>query len=329
MSSRRLSLHYLPEPERDRWLPGDRWVRPLVRRLVRGRPRPGGLDKVFLNLRLGLDRLRLPYEVNLPYRRLRPGDLVGVLGRGRHCLEDYARPEPLVAGIGLMTHPSQWPTLLSDHPVACYLQHSAWTADVYRPFFGDRCAVWPVGIDTVAWQPRVNSADKPFDFLLYDKIPWDRDGWEDRLVRPMRETLARGGLSHRVIRYGEYQPGEYRAALDQCRAVLCLSPHESQGLAYQEAMAAGVPILAWDPGFCQDPERFAWGQPVIPTTSVPYFDARCGRRFADLAEFERELPRFLEDLRAGRLAPRDFVLEHLTVEKCSRHFVEILQERLS
>jgi len=326
---RRISLHYLPEPERDRWVPGDRWVRPLVRRIVRGAPRPGGLDKVFLNLRLGLDRLRIPYEVNRPFARLRGDDLVAVLGRGRHCLDGYARREPLVAGIGLMTHPSQWPTLLADFPVACYLQHSDWAAAVYRPYFGDRCAVWPVGIDTVAWQPPARPADKAVDFLLYDKIPWERDRWEAELTTPIREALARGGFGHRTIRYGHYQPGEYRTALDQCRAMICLSPHESQGIAYQEALSAGVPILAWDPGTCQDPERFQWGQPVIATTSVPYFDGRCGRRFADLAGFERELPAFVDELRAGRFAPRDYILENLTVEKCSRRFVEILQERLA
>jgi hypothetical protein len=324
----RICLTYRSEPERDRWLPGDRWIRPAVRRLIRGRGRPGGLDKVFLNLRLGLDRLQIPYEVNLSFDRLRAGDLVGVLGRGRHCLDGYARREPLVAGIGLMTHPSQWPTLLADYPVACHLQHSAWTDAVYRPYFGDKCAIWPVGIDTLGWQPRTPPAAKTVDFLLYDKIPWERDTWDEKLVRPIVESLARGGLTHTTLRYGQYQPGEYRDTLDRVRAMICLSPHESQGIAYQEALASGVPILAWDPGFSQDPERFQWGQPVIPTTSVPYFDERCGRRFTDFAEFEKQLPLFLGSLRAGRLAPRDYILENLTVEKCSQHFVDLLKKYL-
>jgi hypothetical protein len=323
-----ISLHYYPEPERNRWVPGDRWVRPVVRRMLRGPARPGGLDKVFINLRLGLDRLRIPYVVNVPYRRQQAGDLVGVLGRGRHCLDGYERVEPLVAGIGLMTHPSEWPTLLTDFPVACYLQHSAWTEAIYRPYFGDRCAIWPVGIDTVAWQPRA-SADKSIDFLLYDKIHWERESWNEKLVHPIMEMLARGGFSHSSLRYGQYQPGEYRAALARARAMICLSPHESQGIAYQEALASGVPILAWDPGFSQDPERFKWGQPVIPACSVPYFDERCGRRFADFAEFAQNLPPFIDALRAGAFAPRDYILENLTVEKCSRHFVELLKKYLA
>ena len=59
-----LCLYYVNEPDRDRWIPGDRLWRPWVRRLVRGKPRPSGIDKVFLNLRAGLDRLGVSYTVN-------------------------------------------------------------------------------------------------------------------------------------------------------------------------------------------------------------------------------------------------------------------------
>lgn len=319
----RLCLYYRTEPERDRWVPGDRFVRPLVRRMVRGAPRPGGLDKVLINLRLGLDRLGVPYEVNLPFRQLRPNDRVAVLGRGRHCLDGYAQPNPIVAGIGLMTHPSEWPTLCTDYPVVRYLQHSAWCDAVYRPYFGDRCAIWPVGIDTARWQP-APAAGKTTDFLIYDKIHWNREGREAELVAPLRAALAAQGLTAETLRYGTYQPGDYRAALTRCRAMIFLSAHESQGLAAEEAMAAGVPLLAWAPGFLEDPERFKWGQPVIPATSVPYFDARCGLTFRDAAEFAQRLPQFRELLAGGRFAPRDYILENLTVEKCARHFVEIV-----
>lgn len=325
----RICITYRNEPERDRWLPGDRWIRPVVRRIVRGKPRPGGLDKVFINLRLGLDRIGLKYEVNLPFSRLRPDDLCGVLGIGHHCMDGYPRGRPLVAGIGLMTHPSQWPTLFEDYPVACYLQHSEWTAAVYRRYFGDRCAIWPVGIDTQAWSPEAAASDKPIDFLLYDKIHWERQTHERELLEPIRQALSRLGKSFESLRYGAYQPGEYRRALWRCRAMIVLSAHESQGIACQEAMSAGVPILAWDPGTCQDPDRFLWGDPVIPTTSVPYFDDRCGRRFADFAGFSRELPVFLDSLKSGSLRPRDYVLENLTVERCSKNFVDILREKLA
>jgi glycosyltransferase involved in cell wall biosynthesis len=228
-----------------------------------------------------------------------------------------------------MTHPSEWPTLFEDYPVACYLQHSEWTAAVYRRYYGDRCPVWPVGIDTAAWEPTVKQSDKPMDFLIYDKIHWDRPRCESDLLGPIGASLKGLGLKCMTLRYGDYGPGEYRNALAGCKAAIFLSAHESQGIACQEAMASGVPVLAWDPGRCQDPERFRWGDPDIPTTSVPYFDERCGRRFADFRDFERNLPVFLDAMGAGAFRPRDYVLENLTVEKCSKAFVEILKEKLS
>ena len=319
----RLCLYYLPEPERDRWLPGDRFMRPVVRRILRGPPRSGGLDKVLINLRLGLDRLRIPYTVNLPFRKLHSCDRVAVLGCGHHCLAGYTQPNPIVAGIGLMTHPSEWPTLCTDYPVVRYLQHSVWCDAVYRPFFGDRCAIWPVGIETDRWTPGPATA-KTTDFLLYDKIHWDGEERTTSLLTPIRVTLDRLGCTHETLRYGAYAPGAFQAALGRCRAMIFLSAHESQGIAAQEAMASGVPLLAWNPGFVEDPDRLKWGQTVIPATSVPYFDARCGLTFRHASEFATQLPAFLAAQRAGHLAPRDYILEHLTLEKCARHFVDLV-----
>jgi hypothetical protein len=326
---RRICITYTSEPERDRWVPGDRWIRPAVRRIVRGRRRPGGIDKVFINLCLGLERLKIPYEVNMPYGRLRATDLVGVLGRGRSCLEGYTRRESLVAGIGLMTHPSEWPTIFEDFPLACYLQHSEWTSAVYRAYFGDRCPIWPVGIDTNSWQPGPGTNSKPVDFLIYDKIHWDRPKYDAELTSPIRALLDRAGKTHESLRYGSYSSVQFRDALSRCKSAIFLSAHESQGIACEEALSSGVAVLAWDPGFCQDPERFKWNSPVIPTTSVPYFDGRCGLTFADFADFERTLPRFIEDLDSSTYRPRDYILENLTVEKCSQKFVDLLRERLT
>lgn len=321
----RVFLYYRTPPEVDRWVPGDRWVRPLVRRLVRGPKIPSGIDKVFLNLAAGLRELRTPLRVNRPWAEIRPGDRVGVIGRGRCSLAGYDRPNPLVAGVALMTHPSEWPTLCEDYPVARYVQHCEWAIALYRPYFGaHRCAIWPVGIDTAAWQP-APAAERRTDFLLYDKIHWDHDRYERDLLGPLREELRTRGLTFEVIRYGRYRPADYAAALKRCRALLFVSPHESQGLAYQEAMSAGLPVLAWDSGEWLDPARFTWGTPHVPATSVPYFDARCGERFRDASAFPAALGLFLERLRGGRYAPRDYMLENLTLARCARRYLDLLE----
>ncbi len=324
MSQPRICLYYRVEPERDRWLPGDRFVRPLVRRLVRGQPRMGGVERVFVNLRLGLDRLGIRHEVNLPFNDLRADDRVGVLGRGRYSLQGYDRPNPIVAGIGLMTHPSEWPTLCDDYPVVRYLQHSEWANNVYKPYFGERCGVWPVGIDTEAW--KCSGSTKDVDVLIYDKIYWDRDIQEGVLIQPILKELSRRGLRFARIVYGAYSQQDYRSLIERSRSMLFLSAHESQGIAYQECLSSGVPVLAWDQGRHLDPDRFRWGAAEIPVTSVPYFDSRCGEKFRGAEDFKAQLDRFLERLNQNDFCTRDYILENLTLEHCSQQFVDIMSD---
>jgi len=321
----RICLYYRPVPFTDRWVPGDRFVRPILRRIIRGRPRPGGVDKVFLNLCLGLDRLGIGYEVNLPWRKLAADDRVGVLGRERLSLQGYDRPNPIVAGIGLMTWPAQWPTLCEEYPVVTYLSHAKWVNDLYRPYFGDRCMLWPVGIDTDAWHPAPAEA-KTVDLLIYDKSRRFPDVDTSGLLATVESALAARGLTHETLVYGSYEPAEFHAALGRAKAMIFLCQHESQGIACQEAMASGVPILAWDPGFSVDPERFIWAEPVIPATSVPFFDPRCGRRFRTAEEFGGALDEFLDELRRGVYDPRSYVVEELGLEHCAQRFVDYLDE---
>jgi hypothetical protein len=316
----RVCLYYRKPPETDRWLPGDRYPRAAVRRLVRGRPRPGGIDRVFLNLCAGLDRLGVSYAVNLPFRELRSDDRVGVLGRGRSCLDGYDRDIPIVAGIGLMTHPSEWPSLCDDYPVATYLQHSEWTRALYVPYFGERCGIWAAGMDEKWWSPDP-AHEKTHDILVYDKVSWDRDRWQRELLEPVAAALRARGLRAISIRYGEYSPDEFRDALRGSRAMLFLSPHESQGFAYLEALSTGVPVLAWDPGMWMDPNRFAWGVEHAPATSVPFFDDRCGLRFTSAAQLPSALDALLDGLEANVFRPRDLVLESLTLETSATHFL--------
>jgi glycosyltransferase involved in cell wall biosynthesis len=317
----RICLYYRAEPEKDRWLRGDRFVRPIIRRIVRGKPRPGGLDKVFINLCLGLDKLGVPYEVNLPFSRLGSDDHVGVLGRGPRVLAGYNRPNPIVAGIGLMNHPSEWPSLCTDYPVVKYLQHSKWANDIFIPYYGKHCDIWPVGIDTEVWKPQ--PIQKTTDFLIYDKVRWDHDQYETSLLQPVRIELSERGLSFAEIRYGYYREEEFHKLLGRCRAMIFLCEHETQGLAYQECLSSGVPILAWDQGWWLDPNRSKWGQAETPATSVPYFDERCGITFANISQFPDRLSEFWARLQAGSLHPRDYILDNLTLEKCAQDYLRI------
>jgi hypothetical protein len=223
-----------------------------------------------------------------------------------------------------MGHPSEWPTLCDDYPVKQYLQHSAWANDIYRPYFGDRCGIWPVGIDTDAWAPHPDN-HKDIDLLIYDKVMWNPEAVKPPLYAVISDFASRKRLAVKILVYGKYSEQEYRSLLGRSRAMIFLCEHESQGLAYQECLSSGVPILAWDQGQYLDPNRFAWGQPNIAATSVPYFDNRCGERFKGLEDFDEKLSIFIQRIGASSYSPRDFILENLTLEGCAAQYLSFFE----
>src|SRR5438045_3567403 len=73
---------FYQEPDPDRWFALDRFPRRLIRRIIRGKRCPGGQERVFLNLRKGLDRLGVAYRVNdYKYAKENPRELVCVIGK--------------------------------------------------------------------------------------------------------------------------------------------------------------------------------------------------------------------------------------------------------
>ena len=311
--------------ETDRWVRGDRHVRPFVRRMVR-KPadRRSGMQKVVDNFIKGLSALGVDYRLNPGRSVLRRADKVISFGLGMRGLEDVRPDTAVVAAIGF-PHPAELPHLCEQYRIAKFLQHSPWVLDLARSsdlYRGDIFALWSAGIDTDEWTP-VDRAGKEPRLLVYEKIQFDRDLWSEALVRPIKTILADKGIAFRDIRYGGYTNGEFKEALAECTGMIFLSPHESQGLAYQEALACDVPVFAWDPGWWLDPARLKYGRDKVPATSVPFFDERCGARFADLSDFESGLDAFHAAALSGGYAPRAYVLENLTIAKSTRRMLEI------
>lgn len=316
---------FFRETVSDRWFEGDHRWRAKVRRIVRGPDPIGGLKLVYLNLLKGLDKIGAPYAANIPYNEIQPGDRIGVIGAGLSCLDGYGKSNPILAGVAVAEHPAQWPSLFEDYPVARYVVHSDWVKAMYERHYGPRISTWAVGIDTGQWRPTEPSR-KSVDFLIYDKVRWDHDRVHRAMAEPILESLRRRGLSYEFIRYGSYKPDDYRAVLARARAMLFLCEHETQGLAYQQALSCDVPVLAWDPGAWLDPWRFRYGETHVPATSVPFFDASCGVKFQTAADFASRLDEFLERQRSGRFFPREYILENLTLESSARNYLKLLDE---
>jgi hypothetical protein len=309
-----LNLFY-EDLDEDRWVLLDRYPRRVLRRVLRGRPRPGGHKRVFLNLCAGLDRLGVRYRVNdYGYARRNPAALACIIGKP-HVLDKWEWKNPILFGAAVFSHPTDDPNLFNRRPVHKVLVPGPWMKEMWKPFWNDSVAVWPVGIDTLHWDS-VDSGRKSIDVLVYDKVMWNRDRAEFHMIEPIRRTLLASGRSFKEIRYGDYAEEEFRLALSECRSMIFLCEHETQGIAYQQALSCNVPILAWNPGgYWQDPCYFPHRVQFQPVSSVPYWDERCGRTFASIAEFEEAWQAFWNEVRADRFSPRDYILETLTLEK--------------
>jgi len=322
---RKLHLYFRITPPTDRFIPGDRYILPAIRRMIKGK-KIGGIQKVFINLCKGLDELGVDYDVNLPFKKLNAGEPVIVLGSGRYALKDYSATNKIIAGIALMTHPSEWPDLFEKYPVATYLQHSEWTRDLYATHYGkDKCSIWPAGIDTKKWSPD-SSVPKQFDILIYNKIMWNKQETYDKLARPVIAKLEELGLSYTEIVYGNYQEAEYFELLKKSKSMIFLCEHESQGFACCEAMSMNVPVFAWDQGVYLDPHlKTDWNETSpVPASSVPFFDDTCGMKFTDSEDFNEKIGDFWGNVNAGIYHPRDYVLQNLTLKKSAQAMLDLI-----
>jgi hypothetical protein len=317
----RTVLLFFEDVDRDRIFRGDRRLRAAARRLyhaLTSGPTTSGFGVAFRSLVTALTRAGYRPIVNdRALARRNPTYPVGLCGYP-HVLEAWDLPNPKVLGPGLFDHPSLAPRLFDDARIRSYLVPCAWMRDLFELAYGPRCPIWFAGIDLDEW-PSLAECAKDIDLLVYDKIRWDRERLVPTLLTPALAAAQKRGLSTAVLRYGSYEVTEYRQLLRRSRGMMFLCEHETQGLAYQEAMASNVPVLAWSNGYWLDPNRHRYGVDRVPAASVPYFSPECGETFADASQLEPTMDRFFA--RLGEYQPRRFVVENLSLEQSARCYL--------
>jgi hypothetical protein len=317
-----LNLFY-EEPDPDRWLPFDRYPRLLLRRLVRGPARPGGMMLAFLNLVEGLDRLGVAYRLN-DYRHIRshPGELACLFGK-IHVLDKIPAETPILFGTSIYSHPSDDPELPRRRPIRQVLVPSPWVQRMFEQVWPGIVSTWPTGIDTARWAPDPAIA-RDVDVLLYDKIYWQRERYERLLLEPLVAGFGRRGLSVAMLRYGSYREEELLDYGKRARSMVFLSRHETQGIAAQQMLASDVPLFAWDAGgLWQDPKYAPHQVAFGPVSSVPYWDGRCGVKFTDEVDMLSAFDSFWRGVEGGSYAPRQMILESFTLETRAADYLRL------
>ena len=172
----------------------------------------------------------------------------------------------------------------------------------------DKLAVWPVGIEEFDNIREVN-----YDCLIYFKR---RDQSE---LDTVKKFLVSNGLSYRMVEYGTYGEDGFKQLVNSAKFCFLINGTESQGIAVQEIMSMGVPIIAWDiKEWLDQGEAYR-----VPATSIPYWDERCGEVFFNIDDLEVTFSKFYATLE--EYEPKVFVKDNLSFE-CS---VKILLDILS
>jgi hypothetical protein len=312
VANKNLILLFYKEFEKDKYFKYDRYLKRIVRPiydLTHTRQKKTGFGVSFELLRRALVKQGWVVRVNdHSLARKYPEYPVGLVGFPA-VLDGWDLANPAILGPSLFDHPMLAPRLMEDPRFRIHLVLAEWMYNMFRPIYGEACVRWYAGIDTDEWAD-TSTCPKDIDFLVYDKIRWNHETLAIELLHPIVDILARRGLRTCVIRYKYHDHKTFKRLLKRSRAMVFLCEHETQGLAYQEALACNVPILAWDNGYWLDPRWEQVSNAMIPASSVPFFSPDCGDRFADLGRFEEALDRFLDRILSYR--PRKYVLENLS-----------------
>lgn len=172
----------------------------------------------------------------------------------------------------------------------------------------------PFPVDTDMFSPNT-TADKTHVFVYYKR----RNPEELNYVESF---LNAKNIKYRLFDYvKKYEEKDYLSYLQKSKFGIIVDAHESQGFAIQEALSCNVPLLVWNTQTMNQEHGSSFSN--IPCTTIPYWDERCGEYFYNHNELEKTFDLFISKLETYK--PREYILENLSVEKCSQRFVELIK----
>ena len=191
---------------------------------------------------------------------------------------------------------------LVNGPNSVYIQPSQWALDVWVGYnLKNNMRFCPFGVDTKRFNQikPIEQRDKVF---IYHKR---RKPEELNMVVQLLQSY---NIQYEIFDYvHRYDENHYFNYLHETKYGIWVDAHESQGFALQEALACNVPLLVWNVTSMNQEYCSSYGN--IPSTTIPYWDARCGEFFYDANKLEDIFLLFLSKLVSYK--PRDFIIENL------------------
>ena len=266
-----------------------------------------GPKKVVYNLLESLDQQKIPYTINeekYKYNFILQYDYTGYEKHSNLHLEHCV--------IG----PQIWMfdehvSVLKENPdyYKSIIAPSQWVKDLYVnkfEYLEEKISVWPVGLSL----PEVKR-DYKWDCIVYYKRRSDEE------FNKVKSFLDDKGLTYKSLSYGSYSEDDIEKLSPSAKFCFLLNGSESQGIAVQEIMATGTPLLVWDITTWEDqgPE---WS---VPATAVPYWSDECGERFFKYEDLDKTFEKFYS--RIDEYDPRKYVVENLSYKASVDKLLEI------
>ncbi|HTM04897.1 MAG TPA: hypothetical protein VL173_15415 [Vicinamibacterales bacterium] len=233
------------------------------------------------------------------------------------AMKRHGRIRWLVAGPTNVLVPDETAGIIRAPEIDRLIIASDWVRELYAsaPLLLPKLRVCPVGVDAAYWRPVRQSRESRA--LVYWK------NGDERFCATVDEVVRRAGLEAIRIRSAHgasalFTSDQLRRELDDAIVAVYLSSFETQGIALAEAWAMDVPTLVWDP---KGPAEWR-GHVFTSRSSAPYLTPATGRTWTTLAELELVLGEMMRD--RTRLAPRAWVLAHMTDAICARALYDIL-----
>lgn len=197
-----------------------------------------------------------------------------------------------------------------------YIQPSEWACDIWK-----NITQYSINLNVFNFPVNITRF-KPKEDLKRTKVSIYYKRRDPEQLEYIKAFLSSKGIVYRIFNYvTKYKEEEYLEYLQNSRFMFVLDAHESQGFALEEAMACNVPLLVWNVNTMAD--EYGSRYPSLTATSVPYWDERCGKIFKDKDDLPRIYEEFISKL--DTYNPREYILETLTVEKCAKRFIELVE----
>ena len=200
-----------------------------------------------------------------------------------------------------------------------YIQPSDWAKTVWENYSCCKSITikaLPFGVDTNKFNEIRPITDRNMVFIYFKRrIPIE--------LNTIYNFLLSKGYNPVMFDYVKnYSEDNYLNCLQNSKFGFWLDAHESQGFALQEALACNVPLLVWNVSFFN--QEYGSSYPKIFATSIPYWSESCGEYFTDITELDIKFNNLIKKLHDYK--PRDFILENLSIEKCSSKFIDVVNE---